>query len=184
LDVSAATCDQKKKILDLAADTRKFEIELFWKRSLFFWGFIGVAFISYAALYKNGENDLRAIIASFGLVCSVAWTLQNRGSKYWHQAWEQKVVVVEAAVLGAELFSNEEPRKTNLFWGGRRYSVSGLAIALSDFTVIIWLTLLLATLRQHQVVDLVKSIDVPFVALCVASVWVALMYFANRRRDR
>jgi hypothetical protein len=71
----------------------KFEIDLFWKRSLFFW-FIAAAFVAYATLIKsetNADKDLPFIIACFGLVYNFAWTLGNRGSKYWQEAWEQKL---------------------------------------------------------------------------------------------
>ena len=47
LDVSRSNPDQKKLILEYAAEARRFEIERFWQRSLFFWGFIGAAFIAY-----------------------------------------------------------------------------------------------------------------------------------------
>jgi hypothetical protein len=77
--------------LDLAVDTRKFEIELFWKRAFFFWGFIAAAFAGYGVLHQAHATDLALAIACFGLVCSVAWTLVNRGSKYWQENWEQKV---------------------------------------------------------------------------------------------
>ncbi len=38
----------KVKILEMAVDVRKFEIGLFWQRSLFFWGFIAATFLAYA----------------------------------------------------------------------------------------------------------------------------------------
>ncbi len=36
LDVSQTSIEQKKKILEYAADVRKFEVERFWQRSIFF----------------------------------------------------------------------------------------------------------------------------------------------------
>lgn len=140
LDVSKATECQKKEILKYAADTRRFEIERFWHRSVFFWGFISVAFVAYSQLAKNG-GSLPFYLACFGSVCSVAWTLQNRGSKYWQEAWEQKVESVEVAVLGAPLFSNHEPLQPKGFWGAGNFSVTKLAIAMSDFTVLVWIVL-------------------------------------------
>jgi len=71
----------KLKKYDVALATRNFEIELFWKRSLFFWGFIASAFVGYATLVKE-HLALAVLIACFGFVCSVAWSLVNRGSKY------------------------------------------------------------------------------------------------------
>jgi len=139
LDVSNATTDQKVELLRYAAETRRFEIERFWQRSLFFWGFIGAAFVAYAALSKNNSDpSLPLAIACFGAVSSLAWTLQNRGGKYWQEAWENKVRLVEYEVLGARLFSNQEPVDKHFPWGACRYSVSKMAIALSDFTVLVW----------------------------------------------
>ena len=50
---------------------------------------------------------------------------------------------VEVAVLGAPLFSNKEPLEKKGRWGAARYSVSQLTIALSDFTALIWVLLIL-----------------------------------------
>ena len=41
--------DEKK--FEICYKNRNFEIELFWKRSLFFWGFIASAFVSFVTLY-------------------------------------------------------------------------------------------------------------------------------------
>jgi hypothetical protein len=139
LDVSKTSIEQKTKILEYAADVRKFEVERFWQRSIFFWGFIAAAFVAYAQ--SAGKGDLAFLIACFGLVCSIAWTLQNRGSKYWYEAWEKKVESVENDVLGVCLFKNREPILNKGPWGARAFSVTKLAIALSDFTVLTWIAL-------------------------------------------
>jgi hypothetical protein len=116
---------------------------LFWERSLFFWGFIAAAFLAYSEVAKEARPDLDLMltIAAFGLVCSVAWTLANRGSKYWQEAWEAKLKKYEMEVLGIPLFSEREPLLKNTWWGAREYSVSRLTIALSDFTVGLWILL-------------------------------------------
>jgi hypothetical protein len=145
LEVPAnCTDEQLKLIMQYATDGRKFEIGLFWQRSLFFWGFIVVAFVAYANLHGANEETTRLIIACFGLISSVAWVLQNRGSKYWQDSWEKKIEVVEKRVTGTNLFQNKEPLKPGGWWGPARYSVSRLAIALSYFTVLVWICLLLA----------------------------------------
>jgi hypothetical protein len=56
--------------------------------------------------WRRHYNDVRPH-SSLGY--HVAWTLQNRGSKYWQEAWEQKVNAVEAEILGVKLFLNREP---------------------------------------------------------------------------
>ena len=73
-----------RKMFETASEVRKFEITLFWTRSLFFWGFIAAAFVAIAAL-KNDQATLSLLISEFGVVCSLAWTLGNRGSKYWQE---------------------------------------------------------------------------------------------------
>ncbi len=134
--------DDAREILKYATETRKFEIERFWQRSLFFWGFIASAFVAYAAVInKDLDDDTALLISCFGLVCSVAWTLQNRGGKYWQEAWEQKVAAIEVKALGISLYNSEEPVFGEDFWGASRYSVSRLTIALSDFTVVVWIVL-------------------------------------------
>jgi hypothetical protein len=78
--------EMEEKRYDVSLQTRNFEIELFWKRTIFFWGFIAAAFGGYAAL-RNSESDLAIVVACFGAVCSLAWALVNRGSKYWQETW-------------------------------------------------------------------------------------------------
>jgi hypothetical protein len=64
--------------------------------------------------------------------CAVAWTLANRGSKYWQVAWEQKLKSVERAVLGSNVYSRVEKNTDKALWGAARYSVTKLTIALSE----------------------------------------------------
>lgn len=128
------------KRLDLAVDARRLEIELFWRRSLFFWGFIAAAFIALAAT-KGNHPRLALVVSCFGLVCSVCWSLANRGSKYWHEAWETKVHREEGAI-GGRLFSRIEAVQDRGPWlSAQRYSVSKLAILLSDYTCLAWLSI-------------------------------------------
>jgi hypothetical protein len=132
------TADEKR--LEIAIATRAFEIDLFWKRSIFFWGFISAAFVGYAAL-RSANSDLAIVVACFGMVCSSAWTLLNRGSKYWQENWEAKVERYEVNVTGS-LFAVQEPVQRKGRWlQARRYSVSKLLIALSDYILTMWLVL-------------------------------------------
>ena len=122
----------------VAVATRNFEIELFWKRATFFWAFITSAFIGFAALKKDNPG-YALVIADFGLVCSFAWTLANRGSKYWYEAWEQKLSELEQRLGSQMFFKMEDKIGTKVPWlSGHRFSVSKLAIGLSDFTCFIW----------------------------------------------
>lgn len=157
--------DQKRlEVLKIAADVRKFEIGLFWSRSLFFWGFSAVVITAYGATYslQGSVAALRFSIASAGLICSVIWTLVNRSSKYWHKIWEEKAADASRKAIGKNLFA--EPPRTRLTlkdfpWWSAHYSVSKLAIAFSDLAVLIWLGLALREVASISIVII-------FVAVC------------------
>lgn len=181
LDVSKTSSEQKDKILQYAADVRKFEIEKFWQRSIFFWGFIGAAFVAYAQLFGKYDRDLSFFVACFGLICSVAWTLQNRGSKYWQEAWEAKVESVESDVLGVNLFANREPLQRKGFWGAQTFSVSKLTIALSDFTVLVWIAL---AAKSFPLLDLPSVPYCAVIAAAVTMIYIVLFFIFCRQSER
>lgn len=142
LDTSNMSRDQMAQALLVAIDTRNAEIDRFWSRSLFFWGLVAATFVAFADLQGADRWHARVLIASFGLIASLGWTLQNRGAKYWQEAWEQKVAALEEGVLGTALFHNIEPVRAAGWFGPARYSVSRIAIMLSDAAVLVWAMLL------------------------------------------
>jgi hypothetical protein len=148
---------QKEKILDLASEVRNSEIERFWQRSLFFWGFIAAALVAYGT--TGGQPRLQVLAGCYGFLCALAWTLQNRGSRYWTQSWQQKVELVERDVLGTDLFANKEPVIGTGWLSSRRFSSSRLVMALSDITCVVWATLVCFALNidPDASFDLVKS---------------------------
>jgi hypothetical protein len=158
----------KLKKYDVALATRNFEIELFWKRSLFFWGFIASSFIGYATMLKN-QPSLTIVIVAFGFICSLAWTLVNRGSKYWQENWEVIVADLEDDVTGSLFKDIREQKKKGIWLSSRKFSVSKVTIALSDFTVLIWLFLLFYHLICHNsaLVIIVFTISIIFGVLMI-----------------
>lgn len=102
-----------------AADIRKFEIELFWKRATYYWAFILAAFTAHFALlgmlFSDCEKNFSLseiyclpglslfALATTSLVCfffSFAWTLVNKGSKFWQKNWEAHLDMLENEVTG------------------------------------------------------------------------------------
>jgi hypothetical protein len=153
------TEDEKQlKRFEIAIQIRNFEIELFWKRALFFWGFISSAFIGYAALHKSSP-DLGLTIACFGMVCSFAWTLLNRGSKFWQESWEAKVEREESSAVG-----------------------EFLAIALSDYVFLLWFSLVVFELLKRYpsiyTLKLLSNGACWFVFFSLA--YLALLFFGGR----
>ncbi len=138
-----------------AIEIRALEINLLWKRSLFFWGFIAIAFLVYfesLSLIKDNPSEINnlypLIIACWGFLCSFVWVLVNFSSKYWQKAWEKVVDEFERGERGIKI----EPlikRSTNINedikWDDKwdwRFSLSRLAIWMSVLTTILWLVLI------------------------------------------
>src|SRR5947209_3748756 len=114
------------RAFEFATAELRFHIGLFWQRSLFFWGFNAAAFVAYGVLIKD-QKDVALGVCCFGFVCSIAWTLANRGSKYWQIAWEQKLERVQKAAIGQDLYFNVEKNTDKSWWGAwPRYSVTRL----------------------------------------------------------
>lgn len=134
--------DVMKAAFDVAHDNRKLEIQLFWQRSLFFWGFVAAALLGYGAAYKDHSN-LALVFALFGLVCSVVWSAGNRGSKYWQEYWEKKVTFFQHYSTG-NIFYDRDPKTAKIYdvYAPRRMSVSKLTMAMSDYAVVLWLALI------------------------------------------
>lgn len=172
-----------EKKYEVALATRNFEIELFWKRSLFFWGFIASAFIGYATLFKESQN-LAVVIACFGFVCSLAWTLVNRGSKRWQENWELIVKSIDKDITGG-VFELREFKDASPSWlSARKFSVSKITIALSDFTAIIWASLLGYHLIKLIITTHILSLGTLLILAIIGSfVFSLFMYCCGKSSD-
>ncbi len=78
--------EKKRKALDRAHEIRKFEIELYWRRTTYFWTLIAAAFVSFFAIQSakdlDGKQVLSFIVANLGFVFSLGWYFINRSSKF------------------------------------------------------------------------------------------------------
>ena len=117
-DYKAAFPD-KAKALEYALETRKFEIELYWKRAAYFWTFIAASLAAYGVIRASGDIDgyekahLSVLVVVLGLVFSFAWQAANRGSKLWQENWENHVALLEDDVVGP-LFNTISGRPQNI----------------------------------------------------------------------
>ncbi len=164
--------EQKKhKEYDVALATRNFEIELFWKRALFFWGFIASSFIGYATLVRV-DSSLAIVIACFGFVSSFAWTLVNRGSKRWQENWEMIISKMDHEITDS-LFEKRGEKIDKTFWlSARKFSVSKVTIALSDFTVLVWLFLMIC----HVIKLFSTPIHMPLSCVTILTIFGTLVF--------
>ena len=140
--------------LKTALDVRKFEIELYWKRTTYFWAFIAAALVAYcetARIADAGRSGhlLQELFACAGLVFSYAWLKMNQGSKFWQTNWEAHVDFLEDEIQGPLYKVIAESRKESArFLGARAYSVSRVNQFISLFVVCIWIVLLVASMTQ------------------------------------
>ncbi len=138
--------------LKFALDTRKFEIELYWKRATYFWAFIAVTFAFYGLVQRvpSPEKEfLSFTVSCLGLVLSVGWLFANRGSKQWQENWEHHVDHLENEVMGP-LYKVTMPRSTPkgifqwidfVFVGPSKHSVSKINQLISSFISALWFIL-------------------------------------------
>ena len=123
LSISKDSLEQAHAI---ALDVRKFEIELYWKRSAYFWAIIAATVGAYGLLlsssFKDGKTSTFIIqfmlfgLSIMGFVFSRAWQLVNKGSKFWQANWEAQVEVLEDKVVGPiykTVFSGHSEHITN-----------------------------------------------------------------------
>jgi len=142
----------------LALDTRKFEIDLYWRRATYFWAFIAAALAAYGAVQQIDKSEdryhLSVIAACLGLVFSFAWYCVNRGSKQWQENWENHISLLEGAITGP-LFATKVERLppegftewlTRPILGPASFSVSKINQMVSLFVALLWLPILLRTL--------------------------------------
>lgn len=145
--------DKAKLALEYALEIRKFEIDLYWKRTAYFWTLITVAFAGYFTVGNEESNSLDAfIIACLGLVLSVAWYLVNRGSKFWQENWEMHVDALENDCMGP-LYKTTRSRQEVKFWHlhkGYPFSVSKVNQLVSLFATVAWFLLIMKVIPRES----------------------------------
>lgn len=135
-----------------AWETRNFEIDKFWIRTAFFWGFIAIIFGGYITIMTN-ENNQNLIALNFdiylillGIIFSVAWFLVVLGSKNWQENWEAHIDMLEDSITGP-LY------KTINCSSIPYYSVSKINIFLSVLIILVWTIILFSNLKLSESFD-------------------------------
>ena len=145
--LDGSNCEKAERAFEHALDTRKFEIELYWKRATYFWALIAVAFAGFFSVLSTQnllEKEFYAfVIGVIGLVFTWAWFLVNKGSKFWQENWENHVGMLEDSVTGP-LFKTilSRPEEDDFIEkhiiGPQKISVSKINQWVSLFTLLIW----------------------------------------------
>lgn len=132
-----------------ALEVRKFEIDLYWRRSTYFWAFIAASFAGYFVIISskniNQYKELTIAIALIGLLFSFGWYLVNRGSKFWQENWEEHIGMLETEIIGPLFRTVNNPRKYRLskITDGYPFSVSKINQILSFAVILIWIYILI-----------------------------------------
>ena len=132
--------DLINKALEIALDTRKFEIELYWKRTAYFVLFIGAIFVGYYNVFSNSKSHWASLfIAALGFLLSLLWYMANRGSKFWQENWEAHIEEL-STYLGTPIFGIIKSRKDPIckVMGHYPFSVSKVNQMVSLIITISW----------------------------------------------
>ncbi len=142
-----AIFNKKQLALNVSLDTRKFEIELYWKRAAYFWAFIAATFTGYFAVLSSNSSWqhkelILYILNCLGIFSSWIWYLELKGSKYWQENWEQHVSDKEFEIQG-DVFNKVKVINENSIFtlNAHPYSVSKLNLILSMFIIFVWVLL-------------------------------------------
>lgn len=135
--------------LKYAIEIRKFEIELYWKRTSYFWALITVILGSIGYTIKQKHHEATIILSCVAVVLSCAWVFVNKGSKFWQENWEIQVAKREKNIIGT-LFNNVFYKKPigqedmlTLMTRSYSMSVSRINLLVSWFIFFICITLLI-----------------------------------------
>jgi hypothetical protein len=141
--------DKKQEAaLKRAWANRDFEIDKFWTRSAYFWGFITLIFGAYIKV-TTGKHTTQAeamyldlYLILLGGIFSVAWLLVIKGSKRWQENWEAHIDRLEDGITGP-LY------KTVYYDGHRFFSVSKINALLAGVVIATWCWLLIMYILRN-----------------------------------
>lgn len=176
-----------KTILDRAYDIRKFELDLYWKRATYFWGFLVAIFAGFFIVNDESKSfsvHLKLGVACIGLVFSFAWFLVNKGSTYWVTNYERLIDAIEEHV--GVSFYNLNFKNTNKKLGLSYYpfSVSRINIIVSLFIFITWTFIVFIFIINNIQKNCANGIDVVlFLILGITITFILLMLFAKSKND-
>lgn len=156
------------RAFEKAHDIRKFEIELYWKRTAYFWTLIAAIFTGYFLLLTTETAKLPQkefyliLVASIGLAFSFGWFLAAKGSKFWQENWEGHLDLLEDKITGPlykTVLMDREPAK-RLTASSAPFSVTKINHWIAVMVIFIWFILLLTPLVKQilPILTIIKNI--------------------------
>lgn len=135
-DADTSPHSKREKALNRAYALRTFEIEHYWKRATYFWGFQIAIFAAFGLLWKdpitNQPGPIAVGLSILGVLTAVANCLSAIGSGFWQRNWERHIEMLEDGIEG-RLY-----KTVWLFDGKVSFSVSRINKLLGYFMVFFW----------------------------------------------
>ena len=162
----------------IALDTRKFEIDLYWKRANYFWLFIATIFIGYCSTVNYPSKYENILMTFLGYTFSVCWLCVNRGSKFWQENWEKHIENLSKN-LGYPIFGLIACEKYSAMNPIDKYPYSVSKVnQILNFTVILFWAILVI-LRMYEVHQFCSI----FIRLCsplILGIIYLIIHFCSR----
>lgn len=156
--INISNKDRLKEAYTRAHEIRKFEIEMYWKRSAYLWTIQAAALAGLAVIatranlaewgtassqedHSSGvvSNQMNILILAgiwlFGMITSAVWLFLLKGAKFWQKNWERHVDILEDFFSGA--LYKTLPTNQNI----APFSVSRLNETMALATMLIWAAL-------------------------------------------
>ncbi|WP_394520881.1 hypothetical protein C1N60_11810 [Pantoea sp. SGAir0184] len=172
--------EKLKEAYEKAHDIRKFEIDLYWKRTTYIWtlvaALITICGVAVTALYrlKDDPEKMASLligtdaIAIFGSVITIISSKILISGEYWQKNWEFHVNILEPFFSGSlystHLYNNKS----------KRYSIATLNKSFYLAVQCIWFILIIA-----NTVILLKTVDILVAWLSAIIIVVTLMGFSE-----
>jgi hypothetical protein len=103
-DTASPSQSKREKALNRAYELRSFEIEHYWKRATYFWGFQIAIFAAFGLIWKdpisNQWGPIAVALSLLGILTALANYLSARGSKFWQRNWEMHIDMLEDEIEG------------------------------------------------------------------------------------
>lgn len=172
--------EKLKEAYEKAHDIRKFEIDLYWKRTTYIWtlvaALITICGVAITTLYKiKGEPEKMAslligtdAIAIFGSVVTITSSKILKSGEYWQKNWEFHVNILEPFFSGSLYSTHLYDNKS------KRYSIATLNKFFYLAVQCIWFILIIA-----NTVILLKTVDIWIAWVSAVLIVVILIGFSE-----
>ncbi|GHT52144.1 hypothetical protein FACS1894106_0200 [Spirochaetia bacterium] len=137
-----------EKIYEQIWKIRNFEIDKYWTRVAYFWGFIVLIFGGYISVITSDDIDkiknmhIDFLLLLLGFLFSLAWYLVSLGSKTWQLNWEAHIDWLED-IIAYPIY------KTIYYKHNKFYSVSKINEVMAIIIMLVWAGLIIQNLLTN-----------------------------------